>query len=132
MSLSSASRAQMAPLVALVSIFVVVTVVMLYTGIIGDVRPSSATRDMARPGLERAVQAVSTGGIARPSSVDGDLLQTVRPAGFRARVTIEVGDQRWSAGDTPPGTADVAARVLPVRVEPDAVRIGRIRVVIWR
>lgn len=132
MSLSSASRAQMAPLVALASVFVVVTVVMLYTGVVGEVSPSSATRDMASPGLERAVTAVSTGGVVRPRSVDGDLLQAIRPAGFRARVTIEVGDQRWSAGDTPPESADIAARVVPVRVEPDAVRIGRIRVVIWR
>lgn len=132
MSPSSASRAQMAPLVALVSVFGVVTVVMLYTGILGEVGQSPPSRDVARPGLERAVSELSSGGVVRPNTLEEDLLAVVRPAGYSARVTIEAGDHRWSVGPTPPETAAVAARVVPVRVEADMVRIGRIRVVIWR
>lgn len=132
MSHSSASRAQMAPLVALVSVFVAVTVISLYTGVVGDVSPSPPDRDLARPGLERAVDTLSSGGVVRPETLQDDILETVRPAGSRARVTIEAGDRRWSEGPTPPETADVAGRVVAVRVEPDTVRIGRIRVVIWQ
>jgi hypothetical protein len=132
MSPSSASRAQMAPLVALVSVFGVVTVVMLYTGILGDVSQSPPSRDVARPGLERAVTELSSGGVVRPNSLEEGLLAAIRPDGYTARVTIEAGDQRWSVGPSPPETADVAARVVPVRVNADMVRIGRIRIVIWR
>lgn len=132
MSHSSASRAQMAPLVALVSVFTVVTVVTMYTGIVADVRPKPPSRDVAKPGLERAVTALSSGGIVRPDALEEHLLEAVRPAGFQARVTIEAGEKRWSVGPSPPETADVAARVIPVRVGSDTVRIGRIRVVVWQ
>lgn len=132
MSHSSASRAQMAPLVALVSVFIVVTAVTMYTGVVSDVRPAQPSRDVAEPGLERAVSALSTGAVVLPSALEGALLETVRPTGFRARVVIEVGDRRWSEGPTAPRTADVAARVVPVRVGSDTVRLGRLRVVVWR
>lgn len=131
MSHSSASRAQMAPLVVLVSVFVAVTAVTMYIGLVGDVRPTPQSRDLARPSLERAVAALSSGGIVRPEALEPAILTSVRPAGSRARLSIEAGDERWSEGPIPPKTADVAGRLVAVRVGPDTVRIGRLRVVIW-
>lgn len=131
MLLSSASRGQTSPLVSLVAILVVVAAVTMYAAAFANASPEEPTRDLAAPGLERAIAALAPGSVVRPTRLHTGLLRDVRPAGTTAQVTIRAGEYEWSVGPAPPDTADVAARVVSVRVGPDRIHLGRVELFVW-
>lgn len=128
---SSACRAQTSPLVALVSVLVAIGAVTMYAAAVAGVSPVPSTRDLATPGLERAVSVLAPGAVIRPTRLDHELLRTVRPAGRTAHLTIRAGENEWTIGPSPPEIADVAARVVSVRVGPDRIHLGRVELFVW-
>jgi hypothetical protein len=130
MSQSSACRAQF-PLVALVAVLAVVMGVGLYAEVVLDAAPQDPDRDLARPSIERVRALLSPGVVLRPTLLTHDVLERVAPAGGSVRVTVRAGREQWAEGPEPPAGADVAVLDVPVRVGPDRVRLGRLRVVVW-
>lgn len=131
MLLSSACRGQTSPLISLVSVLVAVAAVTMYAAAFAGVSPEQPTRDLAAPGLERAITALAPGSVVRPTRLHTGLLRDVSPAGRTAQLTIQAGDYEWSIGPAPPDSADVAARVVSVRVGPDRVHLGRVELFVW-
>lgn len=130
MSHSSACRAQF-PLVALVAVLAVVLGVSLYAAALEGVTPTPRDRDLARPALERVRAHLSPGVILLPGRLTSALPERVAPMGASVRISVRSGDEVWVEGPAPPAGADVATLDVPVRVGPDRVQLGRLRVVIW-
>lgn len=128
---SSASRAQTSPLVALVSVLVAIAAVTMYASAFAGVSPDQPTRDLAAPGLERAITALAPGSIVRPTRLSTALVRDLRPSGTTARLSIQAGEHEWVLGPVAPETASVAARVVAVRVGPDRVQLGRVVLFVW-
>lgn len=133
MSRSSARRAQTRPVVALVAVLAAVAGVGLYVDAAGSVAPSPPTRDRATPVLERLVTELRPGAVLRPSRLDAAMADRLGPAGFHVRVVVRAGSFDRAVGPEPPGpdAGSRATRAVPVRVGPDTVQAGRLRVVVW-
>lgn len=125
---SSARRAQVDPIPALVAVAVLAVAVGSAGLVFRSAAVDGGDRNLAPPALDRALETVRSGGVARPRR----LARVDAPAGYRLNVTLRAGPREWSTGPTPPETADAAAAPLAVRVDPTTVRAGRLRVVVWR
>ena len=129
MSRSSARRAQVEPLPALVAVAVLCLAVGGYASIRVGVVPVGGSGAPADAVLSDTVDAAS-----EPGSVvviPGDLT-AVAPSGYEAAVTVTAGDREWSTGTrSPPAGAATASRRVPVRLSPGRVRPGRIVVEVW-
>ncbi|MFB6072325.1 MAG: hypothetical protein ABEJ88_05080 [Halobacterium sp.] len=131
MSRSSARRAQVEPLPALVGVLAVCLAVGAYAAVSAGVLSGSGGGPPADAVLADAVDAATP----RGSSVVAPRTATTRgilPAGYEAAVTVTAGDREWTAGssDPPPGAA-AASTLAPVRVAPGRVRPGRVTVEVW-
>jgi hypothetical protein len=128
---SSASRGQTSPLVALVSVLVAIAAVTTYAIAFAGISPDQPPRDHAAPGLERAITSLASGSVVQPTRLSAGLLRDVRPSGTSARLSIHAGEHDWVIGPEPPDTASAAARVVPVRVGPNRVQLGRLELFVW-
>lgn len=130
MSRSSGRRGQVEPTVALAAVFGVVVGVTLYAGALADAMPGARDRNLAAPTVERVHDRLAPDGrVVVPERLGR--VRTVSPGGHRINVTVTLPDERWTAGPTPPPTADAATRRTSVRLGPARVRSGTLRVEVW-
>ena len=122
-------RGQVEPLAALAALFAVCVGLSAYALVIADAgRPTD--RDLAGPALATVDDAVSVSGVVRPARLDRAL--DARPSGTRLNVTLTTDSRTWNAGPPPAVHGDRATRRVSVRLGPGRVRVGRLRVVVWR
>ncbi|WP_336034842.1 DUF7285 family protein [Halobacterium yunchengense] len=131
MSRSSARRAQVEPLPAIVAVTVLCAAVATYGAVRADALSGlSGDRAPAEQVLADAVDATTPEGSV---VVDPDRLTAadVAPAGFEASVTVTAGSHEWRAGaGSPPPNAATASQRAPVRVDGE-VRPGRVTAEVW-
>lgn len=130
MSLWSRRRAATEPLVALVAVFAVVVGLTTYAGVLDATLPTPTERDVARPTLQRASDAVAPAGVVEPERLSLDTFDG--PEGYHVHVSISTADEEWHAGREVPPRADTASRLVTVRVAPGVNRPGQLRVAVWR
>lgn len=132
MSRSSDRRAQTDPLVALVAILAVVAGSGLYMATFSTLPTASPDRNWAGPALERASATLTEGTIVDPSQLNQTLADSVVPSARAVRIVIESENRTWSTEPvTSDGDRDIAARLVPIRIGPDSIRLGRLRVAVW-
>lgn len=124
----AASRGQVEPTAALVATAAVCLALGVYAVALDDVTPS-ADRRLAEPTLDRVEAAMTEGGVVVPG--DRDAALAAGPTGYRTNVTINAGDRQWTAGPPVPQRADRARTRASVRLDPDRVRTGTLRVGVW-
>jgi hypothetical protein len=131
MSRSSARKAQVEPVAALVAVAVLGLAVGAYATVRADVLPGAERDAPANAVLAETVDAATTSGAVAvsPSTLEVD---SVAPAGYEVSVTITAGDSEWTRGaEHPPPDAASDSRRVPVRVAPGQIRPGRVTVVVW-
>jgi hypothetical protein len=131
MSRSSARRAQVEPVAAVVAVLALCLALAAYGAVSAGVLPRRGGPAPADQVLDDAVDAATTEGgvVVWPSRLSGDVV----PGGYEASVRLSAGEQTWTAGvDSPPPDAASASRRVPVRVGPGKVRPGRFNVEVWR
>ncbi|MFB6270548.1 MAG: hypothetical protein ABEH83_11420 [Halobacterium sp.] len=130
MSRSSARRAQVEPLAAVVAVAVVCFAVGAYATVRADVLGPTTQDAPADQVLADAVDAATGAGsvVVAPTKLD---IEDVAPEGYTAAVTVTAGDREWTAGPSPPPDTATATKQVPVRVAPDTVRPGRLTVEVW-
>lgn len=131
MSRSSARRAQVDPLAAVLAVAVVCFAVGAYATVRADALPPLDDHTPADQVLADTVDAATAQGsaVVEPQHVD---TTGVAPDGYEVAVTVTAGEREWVAGPTPPPDATTATRQIPVRLAPDTVRPGRLTVEVWR
>ena len=122
-------RAQVEPLAALAALFAVCVGLSVYAGVLaGAGEPSD--RDLAGPTLSAVDDAVTVRGVVDPARLDRALDRA--PSGTHLSVALTTDERRWTAGSSPTVRGDRAAKHVSVRLGPGRVRVGRLRVVVWR
>jgi hypothetical protein len=131
MSRSSARRAQVEPLAALATVFVLGSALTVYAVGLESVLPTAEhrDRDLAAAAIERVTDRVVEGGVADPDRLTAN--GSLRRSGYHLRVTLRAGNDTWAAGPPAPPTADAAARRVSVRRWPGRVDPGTLRVEVW-
>jgi len=131
MSRSSARRAQVEPVPAVIAVLALCLAVAAYGAVRAGVLPAAdGTATPAPQVLDDVDDTATPNGsvVVEPGRLSADSV----PAGYEARVRLEAGDERWAAGATdPPAGASTASRPVPVRVGPGDVRPGRLTVEVW-
>ncbi|GAA0548770.1 hypothetical protein ABNG02_07255 [Halorubrum ejinorense] len=135
-SFSTADRAAVEPLAALVAVSVVALALGLYAGALGDAGPDESRAD-AEAALDRAEREMSVGGVVEPSR-----MREFEAPGTATAVELEADGERWLAASSPraPGPPAVrssdavviAERRVTVRVAPGRNVRGTLRAVVWR
>jgi hypothetical protein len=131
MSRSSARRAQIEPLAALATVFVLASALTVYAVGLESALPTAdqRDRDLAAAAIERVSDRVVVGGVAKPDRLAAN--GTLRRSGHHLRVTLRAGNDTWTAGPAAPPTADVATERVSVRRWPGRVDPGVLRVEVW-
>jgi len=135
-SLSTADRAAVEPLAALVAVVVVGLALGLYAGAFADATPDGDRRG-AEAALDRVEQRVAVGGVVDPSR-----MRAIEAPGTETAVELEANGERWLAASGPDapgppevrseGAVAVAERRVTVRVAPGRNVRGTLRAVVWR
>jgi len=122
-------RAQVEPLAALVAVFAVCAALSVYAGVL-DATVPTLDRNAAEPTVERVERRLTDAGVVDPRT----LLDGLRagPDGYGLNLSLRADGETWSAGPTPPPSADAAERTVSVSVGPGRIRPGRLRVEVWR
>lgn len=131
MSHSSARRAQVEPLPALIAVAVVCLAISAYAGVTSNVLPEQSRYVPSEQVLADAIDEATPAGqiVVEPSLLDSI---SVAPAGFEMSVTVLAGDNMWRAGATnPPPNAEIASELVPIRIHPGEVVPGRFIVKVW-
>lgn len=130
MSRSSARRAQVEPVAAVVAVLALCLAIAAYGVVSAGVLPDSKSSAPASQVLDAAADAASTEGsvVVSPSRLSAD----VAPVGYEAALRLSADDRTWTAGASdPPPEAASASRRVPVRVGPGDVVPGRLTVEVW-
>lgn len=122
-------RAQVEPLAALAALFAVCVGLSVYAAVLADAG-APTERDLAEPTLETVDDAVTDRGAVQPARLGR--VTAHAPSGGHLNVTVTAGDRRWTVGPRPAVDGDRAGRRVSVRLGPGRVRVGRLRVVVWR
>ena len=122
---SSASRAQIEPLPALVAVSAFVAAVGLYSGAFATV-PLDTDRDIEQRALASVVESASTAGVLSP-----EVIQNEPPNGYAMAVVVRADGTAWRTGPAPPDRASSATEPVLVRTD-RGEQMGRIRVWVWR
>lgn len=130
LSRSADSRAQVEPLAALAALFAVSVGLSLYGVVLVDAgHPTD--RNLAEPTLDAVDDAVTAGAVTRPARLDQASDQA--PTGARLNVTLSTETDRWTVGPAPSHPrVDRATKRVSVRLGPGRIRVGSLRVVVWR
>lgn len=131
MSRSSARRAQVEPVPALVAVVVLCLAVGAYATVRADVLPNGENDAPANAVLAETVDAATLNGsvVVNPTTLDVD---SVVPEGYEVTITIVAGDHEWThSTENPPPDAASDSRRAPVQVAPGTIRPGQIRVEVW-
>ncbi|WP_338741711.1 DUF7285 family protein [Haloplanus salilacus] len=126
----SSARGQVEPVAALVVLVAVCVAVSTYAAAV-DGAIGEEERSVAPPTLDRVVDILASGGVAKPDRTDR--ARRAGPAGYRLNVTAAAAGQRWHTGPTPPEAVDTetATRRIGIQIGPARVRPGRVRVEVW-
>lgn len=130
MSRSSARRAQVEPVAAVVAVLALCLALAAYGAVGERVLPERGGSAPAAQVLDDAVGAATPAGsvVVSPTRLAGG----VAPAGYRVHVRLTAGERAWTAGASdPPPAAASAARRVPVRTAPGDVRPGELTVEVW-
>lgn len=122
---SSASRAQVEPLPALVAVSAFVAALGIYAVAVHDV-PLDTDRDVETSALSAVVESASTAGVLEPDAVTAD-----GPEGHEMAVVVRADGSEWESGPAPPDDAESATTQVLVKTE-SGEQVGRIRVWVWR
>ncbi|MDS0281148.1 DUF7285 family protein [Haloarcula onubensis] len=126
----SSARAATEPLAALVAVVAVSAGLALYAGALDEgLAAATGERDVAGPTADAVERRLTTGGVVDPARVSDSL--SAIPSGYEGNVTLRA-ERQWSAGPTPPASADTDERTVSVALGPATVRRGRLRVAVWR
>jgi hypothetical protein len=117
------------PLAALAALFAVCVGLSAYAVVLADAGEPTE-RELAAPTLETVDDAVTSRGTVRPTRL-GRVTEHA-PSGGRLNVTLVAGERHWTVGPRPAVDGDRASRRVSVRLGPGRVRVGRLRVVVWR
>jgi len=131
MSRSSARRAQVEPVAAVVAVLALCLAVAAYGAVSAGVLPERTSTAPAERVLDDAVDAATPAGsvVVSPSH----LSESVAPAGYDATLRLTAGERSWTAGPAePPSDAASATRRVPVRVANGDARPGRLTVEVWQ
>ncbi|WP_254537314.1 DUF7285 family protein [Halomarina litorea] len=135
MSRSSARRAQVSPLAALVALLAVCAGVSLYAGTLDTSLHSLTGPDpTVRTVADRTLDTLAPTGVTTPARLANRSLTAgagAVPEGYRVNVTLVAGGERWQRGPAAPPGAGRTVRALGVRLDPGRVVPGRLRVVVW-
>ncbi|MFB6153914.1 MAG: hypothetical protein ABEJ27_06645 [Halodesulfurarchaeum sp.] len=124
---SSARRAQVEPLPALVALAVFAMALSVYGVAFGNVLPASQETSGSAIGT-KALAAVTEGTVVRPGRLEAGVQSA--PSGHRVAIVVRVEDRIWRAGPSPPTDAHTISRTVIIRTA-DGARPGRIRVSTW-
>jgi len=131
MSRSSARRAQVEPVAAVVAVLALCLAVAAYGAVSETALPGRTESAPVEQVLDDAVDAALVEGdvVVSPER----LTDAVAPAGYETSVELTAGERAWTAGasDPPPEAASASERV-PVRVAPGDVGPGRLTVEVWQ
>lgn len=131
MSRSSARRAQVEPVPAVVAVLALCLAIAAYGSVRAGVFPAADEQTAPAAQVLDDVDDAATPAGSRVVMPDRLSVGPV-PAGYEATVRLAAGGRNWTAGAAdPPASASGAARPVPVRVAPGAVRPGRLTVVVW-
>ena len=131
MSRSSARRAQVEPVAAVVAVLALCLALAAYGAVSEGVLPDRESSAPADQVLDDAVDAATAAGsvVVSPAHLTGD----VTPAGYEVSVRLTASERSWTVGaDSPPPDATSASRRVPVRVTPEDVQPGRLTVEVWQ
>lgn len=128
MSRSSARRGQVEPTAAVAAVLVVCAGVGLYADALHGSIPES-DRDVAPTTLSRVYDVLAPDGVVVRSRLDA--AHDAGPRGYRLQVSVRADGETWTAGPSPPPTAESASRLVSVRRGPARVVPGRLRVEVW-
>lgn len=121
-------RGQLEPTAALIATATVCLSLGVYAVAFGNATPI-VDRNHAEPTLDRVDEELSAGGTIVPDRRTAAL--RAGPTGYSINLTITTDTGRWLAGPAVPDAADHARRQTSVRVGPDRVRAGALRVAVW-
>lgn len=122
-------RGQVEPLAALAALFAVTVGLSTYALVLTDTS-ASTDRDVARPALAAVHDQSTVQGTVRPGRLGRALDHG--PAGTRLNVSLTTSERRWAVGPPASAHGDRASRRVSVRLGPGRVRVGSLRVVVWR
>ena len=133
---STADRAAVEPVAALVAVVVVGLALGLYAGAFADAAPDE-DRSAAEAALDRVEKEITVGGV-----VDPERLRRVEAPGTATAMELEANGERWLAASGPdapgppearsPAAVAVVERRVTVRVAPGRNVRGTLRAVVWR
>ncbi len=123
-------RGQAEPLAALAAVLAVSAGLTMYAGVLDDAtpdRPESETPDAVLDGVHRSL---ALAGVTAPDRLD--TVHGAVPDGWHANVTLTAADNQYQRGPTPPASAQRETRRVSVRIAPQRVEAGQLRVAVWR
>ena len=126
----SSGRGQVEPLAALAAVFAVSVGLTVYAGVLDDAIPGQPAPETPETVLEGVDRSLESAGVTHPARLNA-AMATV-PDGWHANLTLTVADQQWQRGPTPPSSVDRERRRVSVRVAPQRIEAGQLRVVVWR
>lgn len=126
----SSGKAQVEPLAALAAVLAVSAGIVVYAGALNGAVPARRDDETPTEIAERVHRALQSTGVSSPDRLD-TAIEAV-PAGWHANVTLTTGDQRWQRGPVPPSSADRVTRRVSVRVTPQRITPGQLRLVVWQ
>lgn len=118
---SSARRAQLDPIPALVAVVVVGLGMSLYAGVLTEFIPTQQPKN-PEPTLQHLLSQVQTDGVVEPENVGR--LERVGPPGYDTNVTLETADEQWTRGPPLSASAPTARERVSIRVAPGHIQPG--------
>jgi len=122
---SSAGRAQIEPLPALVAVSAFVAALGFYAVAFHGV-PADTDRNVEGLALAHVVASASTGGVLVPDAIDPE-----PPHGYEMATVVRADGGVWRTGPRPPDGAPSATTTALVRTD-SGEQVGRVRVWVWR
>ncbi|MEF8871852.1 MAG: hypothetical protein V5A41_09505 [Haloarculaceae archaeon] len=126
----SSDRGQVEPLAALAAVLAVSAGLVVYAETLDDTVPGQPDDETPTAILDSVHRSLQTTGVSTPSRLD-TAMATV-PEGWQVNVTLTADSERWQRGPSPPESADRVTRRVSVRLAPQRIEPGQLRVVVWR
>ncbi|MEF8784364.1 MAG: hypothetical protein V5A45_00410 [Haloarculaceae archaeon] len=126
----SSDRGQVEPLAALAAVLAVSAGLVVYAETLDDTVPGQPDDETPTAILDSVHRSLQTTGVSTPSRLDTAMAPV--PEGWQANVTLTAGGERWQRGPSPPESADRVTRRVSVRLAPQRIEPGQLRVVVWR
>ena len=126
----SSVRGQVEPLAALAAVLAVSAGFVVYADTLDDAVPGQPDDETPTAILDSVHRSLQTTGVSAPGRLD--MAMATVPGEWKANVTLAAGSERWRRGPSPPESADRVTRRVSVRLAPQRIEPGQLRVVVWR